>query len=91
MCLCELNSIVTCFLYIRCRGKVSLLSKQVKPAKNKDNEKKPGSSGASSSRASGKTGSNASGKPVDASKFELYFDFKAYIGAVKPHQVSASF
>jgi len=90
--MCGLNS-TSCLLYVRCRGKIFLLSKQVKPAKNKDTDKKPSSSSASASKASGKPGSNAktSGKSVDADKFELYFDFKAYITAIKPHQVSGSF
>jgi len=68
-----------------------LLSKQVKSAKSKDaaSDKKLKSSSANVSKARGKTGHNAktSGKPVDAQKFELYFDFKAYINAIKPHQV----
>lgn len=29
------------------------------------------------------------GKPVDPSKFEMYFDFKNMIKFVKPHQVLA--
>jgi len=71
----------------RFRCGVSLLSKQVKSAKTKDpgagDKKSQTSSGASVSKAA----SGTAGKPVDAQKFELYFDFKAYISAINPHQV----
>jgi len=64
----------------------------VNSTKNKDStgDKKPKSSIAVASRAAGKPGQKAktSGKPADVDKFELYFDFKAQITAIKPHQVS---
>jgi len=43
----------------------------------------------SSNAGSSKSGHVAkmSGKPTDADKFKLYFDFKAYINAIRPHQV----
>jgi len=78
-------------VFVRCRTGVSLLSKQLNSAKKKDtaDSKKSQSSSTGSSKACGKPGPSAkmSGKPADAHKFELYFDFKAYINAVKPHQV----
>ena len=86
VCILELSSKL--FACLRCRSRVSLLSKQVKSVKTKD--KKTKSSTGNASTARDKTGQHAkmSGKPADANKFELYFDFKAYITAVKPHQVS---
>ena len=76
---------------LRCRNGVSLLSKQLKSAKKKDttDKEKCQSKSAGISKAHDKTGHSAktSGKPADAHKFELYFDFKAYVNAVKPHQV----
>jgi len=76
---------------LRCRSVVSLLSKQVKCAKSKDAAS--GSSSATNmSKARDKTGHSdkTSGKPVDAQKFQLYFDFKAYISSINPHQVAVS-
>jgi len=86
VCIFEVSSKL--FACLRCRSRVSLLSKQVKSAKSNDKKTKSSSGNASTSRD--KTGRNAkmSGKPADANKFALYFDFKAYITAVKPHQVS---
>jgi len=67
---------------------VSLLSKQLKSSKKNDaanNQKSKMSSNAGSSK-SGHV-AKMSGKPTDADKFKLYFDFKAYINAIRPHQV----
>jgi len=77
---------------LRCRSIVSLLSKQVKSAKSKDasSDKKASSSSATNmSKSRDKTGRSdkTSGKPADAHKFQLYFDFKAYISSINPHQV----
>jgi len=65
------------------------MSKQVNSAKSKDvaGNKKSTGAGAKSSKACDKANDRTSDKPVDADKFELYFDFKAYIIAIKPHQV----
>jgi len=79
------------FAYVRCRGRVSVQSKLVKSAKkNAAGDKKPKSSSANASRASGEPSQKAktSGKQADANKFELYFDFRSSISAIKPHQVS---
>jgi len=79
------------FLCVRCRSGVSLLSKQVKSAKKKDTAEssKQSKSNAGSSKGRQKTGTSdkTSGKPLDVQKFELYFDFKAYVHVIKPHQV----
>ena len=69
----------------RCRSGVSLLSKQLKSAKKDTASSKM----SQSSKACDKPGHSAkmSGKPADAHKFQLYFDFKAYVNAIRPHQV----
>ena len=69
----------------RCRSGVSLLSKQLKSAKKDAASSKM----SQSSKACDKPGHSAkmSGKPADAHKFQLYFDFKAYVNAIRPHQV----
>ena len=91
----DLNSKIMMFVCVRCRSGVSLLSKQVKTAKSTTTTSGKKSSGSSTkvSKACGKTGNvdKAAGKAVDAHKFELYFDFKAYINAIKPHQVGVFF
>ena len=84
MCVC----VCVCF---RCRSGVSILSKQLKSAQKKDSAviKKSQSSSTGSSKAYVKTGHSTkmSGKLADAHKFELYFDFKAYVNVIRPHQV----
>jgi len=69
-----------------------VLSKQVNSTKIKGDasKKKSNTSSVGTFKDHGKTGSpgKKSGKPVDALKFALYFDFKAYISVIKPHQVS---
>ena len=76
------------FVYMRCRSRACLLSKQVKSAKNKDtaSDKQAKGSSGGLSKARGTTG--RSYKPVDTEKFQLYFDLRANIDVIKPHQVS---
>ena len=68
-----------------------MLSKQLKSAQKKNvaDNKKSQNSNADSFKACDKTSHSAkmSGKLADAHKFQLYFDFKAYINAIRPHQV----
>ena len=63
---------------------IAIMSTLAKAASSKTVEKKSTKAEGAKKSAAGKKD-----KPVDASKFEIYYDFRSYANNIQPHQILA--